>query len=279
MREKVYLAGTDDVIYIMESLEKELGELGYDVIWFHKRFPINGSDTMDNCLKNVKKSSRFILVLNKRYGLPSRNRKVSITEEEFLTAYNNEKFILIFIHQETEAHSKIYRRLKKQGINITENNKNEYGFKADIELFEFFDRIQHMEKEGKLDIKWRELFSSIRDIVKQIKLKWGTDAKNIMGKNNLGDLIKKLLKDLGADIIDQSDVDSLIDNNPEIKREIRHMALIFGIHAGRETVASQDIELAVNIYIGTKAEKLKNILLKIQIGKINEIKDDTELIK
>lgn len=177
MKEKVFLAGTDDVKYIMETLEKELKIIGYDPIWFHKKFEVSTEDTMKTCLDNVRSSDRLILVLNKKYGLPSRDTQHSITEEEFLVAYNNGKPILIFIEQETYAQSKIYRNRIKQGEILTEETKNRYGFKADIELFDFINRIQHLEKDGRLNIRWRELFDSIKDIVDQIKLKWGINTK------------------------------------------------------------------------------------------------------
>ncbi len=179
MREKVFLAGTDDVKYIMESLEKELKEMSYDPIWFHRKFNVDSKDTMKTCLDNVKTSDRLILVLDKKCGLPYRDAPRSITEEEFLTAYKDNKPILIFLNQETYAHSKIYRKRIKLGDIITEDNKNEYGFKADIELFDFIDGIQHLERDGKLDIRWRELYDSIKDIVDQIKLKWVVPTKNM----------------------------------------------------------------------------------------------------
>ncbi len=178
MVDKVFLAGTDDVRYIMESLEKELKQMGYDPIWFHAKFKVDSKDTMETCLDNVRASDRLILILNKKCGLPYRDAPRSITEEEFITAFEEGKLILIFIQQETNAHSKIYRKLKKQGKIITEENKNEYGFKTDIELFEFIDRIQHLEKDGKVDIRWRELFDSINDIIQQIKLKWMIHTKS-----------------------------------------------------------------------------------------------------
>jgi hypothetical protein len=197
MREKVFLAGTDDVKYIMEALEKELKEIGYDPIWFHKKFKLDTEDSMKTCLDNVRASDRLILVLDKSYGLPYRDDQYSITEKEFLTANNEAKPILIFIHQETYAHSRIYRNLKKQGINLTEENKIKYGLKANLELFEFIDRIQHLEKDGKLDIRWRELFDSINDIVEQIKLKWAVHIKDTkVGETDRYYPIKKMIKTL-----------------------------------------------------------------------------------
>ena len=118
-KDRVFLAGTDDVKYIMESLEKELEEMGYDPIWFHRKFKVDSKDTMKTCLDNVKTSDRLILVLDKKCGLPYREASRSITEEEFLTAYKDNKPTLIFINQETYAHSKIYRKRIKLGEIIT----------------------------------------------------------------------------------------------------------------------------------------------------------------
>lgn len=209
MREKVFLAGTDDVKYIMGSLEKELKEMGYDPIWFHKQFKVDSEDTMKSCLDNVSASKRLILVLDKRYGLIYRDAQHSITEEEFLAAYNDNKPILIFIEQETYDHSKIFRKTKNQGTIITDDNKKKYGFKADIELFEFIDRIQHLKKDGKLNIKWIEKFNLIEDIVEQIKLKWGVRNKNIEDDLQKYNLIESRKFQKFLDILIEKDKDNI----------------------------------------------------------------------
>ena len=177
MKEKVFLAGTDDVKLVLENLNDVLIELGYESIWFHKKFQINTDDTMKECLNNVENSDRFILVLDKRYGLPYRDFAHSITEEEFLTAYRKNLPILIFITIPTFEQSKIYHKLKRKKTKVTNKHLKELGLKADKKLFEFIDRIQHMEKNGKKKVTWIEPFNYIDEIIEQIKFKWGQDSK------------------------------------------------------------------------------------------------------
>jgi len=184
MVEKIFFCGTDDVKWVMESLYDKLPNLGYEPTWFHKKFKVIDKDTMETCLDNVRDSDRLILIINKKYGLPSRytrdNGRISISEEEFLTGVEEGKKILIFIDSSVLEQSKIYRKIiKNSKLEITEENKENYGFKAQLETYAFIDRIQHMKKDGVLDIKWIEPFKDIREIMEQIKLKWIYDQKKI----------------------------------------------------------------------------------------------------
>jgi len=177
MKEKVFLAGTDDVKWVLEKLYDALKDLDYEPLWFHKKFQVNTEDTMKECLNNVENSNKFILVLNKRYGLPYRKFPHSITEEEFLTAFRKNIPILIFITAQTFEHSKIYQKRKKKKKKVTNKHLKEWGLKADKHLFEFIDRIQHMEENGKKKVIWIEPFNFVDDIIEQIKFKWERDSK------------------------------------------------------------------------------------------------------
>ncbi len=178
MKEKVFLAGTDDVKFVMENLYNVLVDMGFDPIWFHKNFPIDSDDSMEECLKNVRSSDRLILVLDSRYGLTARSLNHSITEEEFLTAYKDGKPILVFVTQETWIHSIIYHKLRKQKTgDVSRKKLHDLGIKADKKLLEFIERIQHMEKGKEKKIVWIEKFNYIYDIQEQIKMKWHFEAE------------------------------------------------------------------------------------------------------
>ncbi len=185
MVEKVFLCGTDEVKWVMESLDENLPEFGFKPIWFHKTFKVEDKDTMETCIENVKDADRLILVVNKRYGLPFRytrdNGRFSISEEEFLTAVDEVKKVLIFIENSVLEQSRIYRKLiENSDLEITEENKEKYGFKAQLETYEFIDRIQHMKKDDILDVRWIEPFRDITEILEQIKFKWIYDQKEII---------------------------------------------------------------------------------------------------
>ncbi len=185
MVDKIFLCGTDDVKWVMESLNDKLPDLGFNPIWFHKTFIVEDKDTMETCLNNVRNCDRLILIISKRYGLPFRytreNGTISISEEEFLVAVEGGKKVLIFIENSVLEQSKIYRKLiKNSELQITEKNREKFGFKAQLETYEFIDRIQHMKKNGMLDIRWIETFKDIEEIIEQIKFKWIYDQKKII---------------------------------------------------------------------------------------------------
>lgn len=69
--------------------------------------------------------------------------------------------------------------MDRGGPGQTEENKEDYGFKAQLETYAFIYRIQHMKKDGIFDIKWIEQFKDIRENMEQIKLKWIYDQKKI----------------------------------------------------------------------------------------------------
>lgn len=226
MVEKVFLCGTDDVKWVMESLYDKLPNLGYEPIWFHKKFKVIDKDTMETCLDNVRDSDRLILIINKKYGLPFRytrdNGRISISEEEFLTGVEEGKKILIFIDSSVLEQSKIYRKIiKNSKLEITEENKENYGFKAQLETYAFIDRIQHMKKDGIFDIKWIEPFKDIREIMEQIKLKWIYDQKKIF-MTFMDDSIKFHMTQEEVKIYSEEEINS---KKEEIKSEYLHIPI------------------------------------------------------
>jgi hypothetical protein len=169
-----FLAGTDDVKDVIHQLNKELPRYGFKPIWFHKEFKIDKEDSMAECIKNVRLTDKFILILDKRYGLKSRNSEKSITENEFNEAYRLHKPIIIFIRQEVWDWSRIYhvqKRKKKRGF--TKDEFTKLGIIGDINLYEFIDRIQHLRDNEGIRIPWVIPFTYADDILKSIVEKWG----------------------------------------------------------------------------------------------------------
>ena len=174
---KIFLAGTDDVKFILENLEEKLRLTDYEPIWFHKKFDVLNENAMEECLINVKNCDRLILVLKERYGLPYKNKekyadgsyKSSITEEEFMTAFKAEKPILVFLYRDSYVQSGIYHKNKMGDVAVTKEQFERLKLKGQIGLFEFIERMQHLEKDGKKNIRWIEPFVSTRDIIEQIK--------------------------------------------------------------------------------------------------------------
>ncbi len=195
-KERVFLAGTDDVKDILEHLESRLPELEYELIWFHKRFDVETEDTFDTCLENVKKCDRFILVLKERYGIPYNTSetypdgsyKYSITEEEFMTAHRENIPILIFIYRNTFTQAGMYHKHRKHDKGYLEKNFSNLGYKAQMGLYEFIERLQHLKKEGKRKIRWIENYSYAEEILNQVKLKWKEDTSSSYSKDSISEI-------------------------------------------------------------------------------------------
>ena len=196
----IFLAGTDDVRYVIENVEEKLVKMGLEPYWYHRHFEVLNKDTMKTCLDNVKKCDRFILILNQRSGLPYESNekypdgsyKFTITREEFNTANNAKKPILIFINHEIYVQSKIYHKEKiKKNRNLTKEEFDNLNLKGDIGLFEFIEDLQHLKRNGEKEIKWIEPYNYSRDIIEQIQLKW--DLKEAIVKSE-DDTINKQIK-------------------------------------------------------------------------------------
>jgi len=194
-KERVFLAGTDDVKDVLEHLESHLSELEYEPIWFHKRFDVKSEGTFDTCLENVKKCDRFILVLKERYGIffntsetyPDGSYKYSITEEEFMTAHRENIPILIFIYRNTFTQAGMYHKHRKHDARYLEENFSNLGYKAQMGLYEFIERLQHLEKEGKRKIRWIENYSYAEEILNQVKFKWKEDTSSSSFKDSISE--------------------------------------------------------------------------------------------
>ena len=166
MKEKVFLSGTEEVRGIMDNLNANLPEIGYRPIYFKGEFKIdNDIDNKElflNCITNVKESERFILVINRRYGTIWDKNNLSITEEEFNTANNENKHILVFIKAAIHHQSKVY---DKQIKNNPDVNLKKSGFEAQKETYEFISRIRNKQPHI-------APFEEVNDILKVIKDKW-----------------------------------------------------------------------------------------------------------
>lgn len=196
----IFLAGTDDVRYVIEYIEEKLSKMGLEPYWFHRKIKVLEKDTMKTCLDNVKKCDRFILILNRRSGLPYESSekypddsyRYTITREEFNTANKGKKPILIFINYEIYIQSKIYHKEKKEKKrNLNKEEFDNLNLKGDMGLFEFIEDLQHLKRNGEKEIKWIEPYNYSREIVEQIQLKW--DLKKVIVKSE-DDVINKQTK-------------------------------------------------------------------------------------
>ncbi len=75
----------------------------------------------------------------------------------------------------TYAQSKIFHNLIIQKKKVSEEKLRNLGLKADLELYEFIERIQHMKIDGIYRIPWIIPYDNLKDITRQIKYKWSGD--------------------------------------------------------------------------------------------------------
>ena len=171
---KIFISGTDDIKQLANEVYKYLENLGYEPIWFKKRFNVKDKNAMAECLENVKNSDRFILILDKRYGLPYNKTGDSITETEFNLAHELGKPILIFIENYTWEHSSTYHKRKNANKSKIISNEDfvELKFKGQQGIYEFIGRIQHKKKCDEMDVRWITSFNYSDDIIEGIEEKW-----------------------------------------------------------------------------------------------------------
>lgn len=82
-----------------------------------------------------------------------------------------EKTILVFLFRDTYVQSGIYHKNKIGEATLTNEQFERLKLKGQIGLYEFIERMQHLEKDGKKNIRWIETFVYAGDIIEQIEFK------------------------------------------------------------------------------------------------------------
>jgi tetratricopeptide (TPR) repeat protein len=163
---KIFVGSTvKDLGDLRDELYRSLKELGHTP-WFSEKddFPTNRhQDSMTNCIRVAEECDLFVVLLDKRAGLPYTRREGSpypelfdstISEAEYRCARKKGKPVCIFIRKRAENESAVYRQIK--------NKKQRESMKwySEPAVYEFYDRLMH----EKPHIPWRRTFDSIREI-------------------------------------------------------------------------------------------------------------------
>ncbi|MBU4491112.1 MAG: DUF4062 domain-containing protein, partial [Euryarchaeota archaeon] len=164
---KIFVSSTvKDLEDLRDELYRRLKELGHTP-WFSEKddFPANRHpDAMTNCLKVAEECELFVVLLDKRAGLPYKRREgspnqdlfgLTISEAEYRCARKRGKPICIFIRKKTENESSIYRQIKD------EKQRKSMKWYSDTAVYEFYDRLMHEEPH----VPWRYTFDSINEIL------------------------------------------------------------------------------------------------------------------
>ena len=171
LKETVFISGTSDVSRLIEKLYLDLKKLGFEPYWYKSKFS-QSRDTIDIVLNSVEQVDKFILIINKRYGLISKKSKESLIEQELKIALKQNIPTLIFIPNKIYHQFGLYKDLEVE--DPTADYLNDQGFEAGKNLYEFINRILKNQK-----VPWIETYESFDDIVKKIKVKWKIEPNTV----------------------------------------------------------------------------------------------------
>ena len=104
-----------------------------------------------------------------------------------MTAHRENIPILIFIYRNTFTQAGMYHKHRKYDEGYLEENFSNLGYKAQMGLYEFIERLQHLKKEGKRKIRWIENYSYAEEILNQVKLKWKEDIGSSYPKDPISE--------------------------------------------------------------------------------------------
>lgn len=156
---RIFISSTCyDLGQIRADLFDFISSLGYHPVMSEfTSFPIDpDSDTIENCVNNVKTADIFILIVGNRYGhvLPS---KKSITNTEYLFARSNGIPIYVFIYRPLITILPIWKQ------NPTANFS---GTVDSIKVFEFVEDVRDKNKH------WAFEFEKAQDIIQTLKIQF-----------------------------------------------------------------------------------------------------------
>ena len=164
---KIFVGSTvKDLGDLRDELYRSLKELGHTP-WFSEKddFPTNRHpDSMTNCIRVAEECDLFVVLLDKRAGLPYTRREgspypdlfdLTISEAEYRCARKKGKPVCIFIRKRAEHESAIYRQIKDK------EQRESTKWYSEPAVYEFYDRLMH----EKPHIPWRYTFDSIREIL------------------------------------------------------------------------------------------------------------------
>ena len=171
---KIFVGSTvKDLRDLRNELKRKISDWGHTPLLSEsKNFPIfRHKDSKTNCICVVEECDLFLLILDTRAGIIydglaepkfSRFSGISITEAEYRRARERDIPICILIRENTMNESSLYRKEKKQN-NLLGSKKTSHSWHADIEVFEFIDRLQHEE-----NIPWIHRFSNAGDVIEYV---------------------------------------------------------------------------------------------------------------
>ena len=164
---KIFVSSTvKDLGDLRDELYRSLKELGHTP-WFSEKddFPTNRhQDSMTNCIKVAEECDLFVVLLDKRAGLPYTKREgspypelfgLTISEAEYKCARKRGKPVCIFIRKRAEHESAVYRQIEDK------EQRESMKWYSEPAVYDFYDRLMH----EKPHIPWRYTFDSIREIM------------------------------------------------------------------------------------------------------------------
>jgi CheY-like chemotaxis protein len=169
---KIFVSSTCyDLSQIRADLFDFISNLGYQpVLSEYSSFPIDpNTDTINNCIENVKSSDILILIIGNRYGSLTKSGK-SITNTEYLYAKQLGIPIYVFIYKPITVLIDVWRHNKDADFSHSVENTM---------VFEFVDNVKDIDKS------WCYGFEKAQDITSILKIQLShlfRDSLNIKNK-------------------------------------------------------------------------------------------------
>jgi hypothetical protein len=154
---KIFVSSTCyDLSQIRADLSDFILNLGYQpILSEYSSFPIDpNTDTINNCIENVKSADILILIIGSRYGSITSNGK-SITNTEYLYARQLGIPIYVFTYKPLTALMDVWRYNKSADFSKSVENTM---------VFEFVDNIKNIDKS------WCFEFEQAQDIISVLKI-------------------------------------------------------------------------------------------------------------
>ena len=166
---KIFFSHTSKLIDLMDNIKLKILGLNYVPIQFKGEFDIKETrnDALQACFSNIRKCDFFVILIDKDYGsIVDEENKISIIEQEFNCALDEDLLIIVFIREEVYNQVKPYK--EQRLFNVSEDKFKRMGFAAEKSVYDFFLRIQEIEPKV-----WYKEFNNAEDIIDEIEYKWG----------------------------------------------------------------------------------------------------------
>jgi len=167
----VFLSGTSRVGDVLDQVSRSVKRMGFTpLLYSEPNFPVLEEDAMEACLAAVRRSHRFVLVLDERAGLKYPATGTTITEAEFNEAFKHKIPCLVFIRSRVWEQARVFHKGRRSEPGPIDKNKfASMNLDGDQEVYELIERLQHKKRNGRSAVPWIRSFNRAVDIIRAIR--------------------------------------------------------------------------------------------------------------